>query len=104
MRKSFIYDILKYIQRSLILNRQKQNFGLEWTGVKMAVSYKKLWKLLIDRDMKKKDLCAAAGVSHASMAKLGKNENVTTDVLVKICTALNCDIGDIMELVPENTK
>ena len=70
----------------------------------MAVSYKKLWKILIDRDMKKKDLCAAAGVSHASMAKLGKNENVTTDVLVKICTALNCDIGDIMELVPENTK
>ena len=70
----------------------------------MAVSYKKLWKLLIDRDMKKKDLCAAAGVSHASMAKLAKNENVTTDVLVKICTALNCDIGDIMELAPENTK
>lgn len=70
----------------------------------MAVSYKKLWKLLIDRDMKKKDLCAAAGVSHASMAKLVKNENVTTDVLVKICTALNCDIGDIMELAPENTK
>ena len=70
----------------------------------MAVSYKKLWELLIDRDMKKKDLYAAAGVSHASMAKLGKNENVTTDVLVKICTALNCDIGDIMELVPENTK
>ena len=70
----------------------------------MAVSYKKLWKLLIDRYMKKKDLCAAAGVSHASMAKLGKNENVTTDVLVKICTALNCDIGDIMELAPENTK
>ena len=70
----------------------------------MAVSYKKLWKLLIDRNMKKKDLCAAAGVSHASIAKLGKNEKVTTDVLVKICTALNCDIGDIMELVPENTK
>ena len=67
----------------------------------MAVSYKKLWKLLIDRDMKKKDLCAAAGISHASMAKLGKNENVTTDVLVKICTALQCDIGDIMESTPE---
>lgn len=49
----------------------------------MAVSYKKLWKLLIDKDMKKKDLCAAAGISHASMAKLGKSENVTTDVLVK---------------------
>ena len=64
----------------------------------MTVSYKKLWKLLIDKDMKKKDLCIAAGISHASMAKLGKNENVTTDVLVKICTALNCDIGDIMEI------
>lgn len=72
--------------------------------VKMAVSYKKLWKLLIDRDMKKKDLCAAAGISHASMAKLGKNENVTTDVLVKICTALQCDISDIMELTSENPK
>ena len=70
----------------------------------MAVSYKKLWKLLIDRDMKKKDLCAAAGISHASMAKLGKNENVTTDVLVKICTALQCDIGDIMENCEEQRK
>ena len=51
---------------------------------KMAVSYKKLWKLLIDKDMKKKDLCAAAGISHASMAKLGKNENVTN----LYCTAM----------------
>lgn len=65
----------------------------------MAVSYKKLWKLLIDRDMKKKDLCEAAGISHASVAKLGKNENVTTDVLVKICIALKCDISDIMEII-----
>lgn len=64
----------------------------------MAISYKKLWKLLIDRDMKKKDLCIAAGISHASMAKLGKNENVTKDVLVKICTALKCDISDIMKI------
>ena len=76
-----------------------------WSGVKIiAVSYKKLWKLLIDKDMKKKDLCAAAGISHASMAKLGKNENVTTDVLVKICTALQCDIGDIMELTQDTIK
>ena len=65
----------------------------------MGVSYKKLWKLLIDRDMKKKDLCEAAGISHASVAKLGKNENITTDVLVKICTALKCDISDIMEII-----
>lgn len=66
----------------------------------MAVSYKKLWKLLIDKDMRKKDLCSVAGISHTSMAKLGKNENVTTDVLVKICMALKCDIGDIMEILP----
>lgn len=67
----------------------------------MILSYKKLWKLLIDKDMKKKDLCEAAGISHASIAKLGKNENVTTDVLAKICTALECDISDIMEVVSE---
>ncbi|HAA34486.1 MAG TPA: XRE family transcriptional regulator [Firmicutes bacterium] len=64
----------------------------------MTVSYKKLWKLLIDKDMKKKDLREAAGISTSSMAKLGKNENVTTDVLVKICKALKCDISDIMEI------
>lgn len=67
----------------------------------MSVSYKKLWKLLIDKDMKKRDLGKKAGISHASIAKLGRNENVTTDVLVKICTALECDIGDIMEVLPE---
>lgn len=68
----------------------------------LTSSYKKLWKLLIDRDMKKKDLCEKAGISHASMAKLGKNENVTTDILLKICDALNCDIGDIMEVVDDS--
>ncbi|ASS37449.1 helix-turn-helix domain-containing protein [Mogibacterium pumilum] len=66
----------------------------------MGISYKKLWKLLIDKDMKKKDLRAAAGISSTSMAKLGKNENVTTDVLVRICKALNCELSDIMELEP----
>ena len=65
----------------------------------MSISYKKLWKILIDKNMKKKDLCVAAGISHTSMAKLGKNENVMTDILVKICNALECDISDIMELV-----
>jgi len=68
----------------------------------MSVSYKKLWKLLIDKDMKKKDLREAAGISTSSMAKLGKNENVTTDVLVKICKALKCDISDIMEIEPDD--
>ena len=68
----------------------------------MSISYKKLWKLLIDKDMKKKDLREAAGISTASMAKLGKNENVNTDILIKVCKALNCDISDIMEIVDEN--
>lgn len=64
----------------------------------MAISYKKLWKLLIDRDMKKKDLQKLAGVSSASITKLAKNENVNTDILEKICLALKCDIADIMEM------
>lgn len=68
----------------------------------MSISYKKLWKLLIDRDMKKKDLREAAGISTASMAKLGKNENVNTDILIKVCMALKCDISDIMEIVDDN--
>ena len=64
----------------------------------MRVSYNKLWKMLIDKGMKKSQLREAVGASKSTFAKLGKNENVTTDVLVKICTALQCDIGDIMEL------
>lgn len=70
----------------------------------MIVSYKKLWKLLIDRDMKKKDLQEAAGLSPASVAKLSKNENVSMDVLIKVCTALDVDIGDIMEMIPDNNR
>lgn len=64
----------------------------------MAISYKKLWKLLIDKDLKKKDLSALAGISSASVTKLGKNENVNTEILEKICRALDCDISDIMEM------
>lgn len=67
----------------------------------MAISYKKLWKLLIDKDMKKKDLQQAAGISAASITKLGKNENVNTEILGKICKALQCDISDIMEMVDD---
>ena len=67
----------------------------------MAVSYKKLWKLLIDRDMKKKDLCEQAGISSASVTKMGKGGHVTTEVLLKICTALDCGVDDIMEIIPE---
>ena len=67
----------------------------------MAVSFKKLWKLLIDKDIKKKDLCAEAGISPATITKMGKNGHVTTEVLLKICTALSCQIEDIMEIIPE---
>ncbi len=67
----------------------------------MAVCYNKLWKLLIDRKMKKKDLLELSGISRATMAKLGKDENVNTESLVKICSALNVDIGDIVEVIPE---
>ena len=66
----------------------------------MEVSYKKLWKILIDRDMKKKDLEAKAGISWASVTKLSKGETVSMEVLMKVCKTLNCDIGDIMELIP----
>ena len=67
----------------------------------MAVSYKKLWKLLIDKDMKKNDLRLAANLSPSLMSKLGRNDNITTDVLARICKSLNCDVGDIMEMLPD---
>ena len=68
----------------------------------MGVSYSKLFKLLIDKKMKKKDLMKAAGISPSSMAKLGKDEFVSLEVLVKICSALSVDIGEIMEVVRED--
>jgi hypothetical protein len=72
-------------------------------GLDMAVSYRKLWKLLIDKDMKKKDLRIQSGISTNALAKLGKNERVTTDVLEKVCLTLQCDVGDIMEINAETT-
>ena len=68
----------------------------------MKVSYNPLWKLLIDRKMKKKEMCALAGISPASCTKMGKGGHVTTEVLVKICSALNCNVEDIMEVIPDN--
>lgn len=67
----------------------------------MSVSYNKLWKLLIDHNMKKSDLGKAAKMSPNTIAKLGKNETVSLDILVRICEVLNCDIGDIVEVVEE---
>lgn len=67
----------------------------------MLISYKKLWKLLIDRDLKKKDLMQMSGISQSTVTKLGHNESVSTDILVKICKGLDCDVSDIMELIPK---
>lgn len=68
----------------------------------MSVCYKKLWKILIDKDMKKKDLVEAAGISTYTLNKLNRGDNVTTDVLVKICKALECSFDDIMEVVEDD--
>lgn len=68
-----------------------------------VISYKKLWKLLIDKDLKKKDLPALAGISKSSITKLGHNDHINTEILLKICNALECDLFDIVELVPDNT-
>ena len=65
----------------------------------MGISYKKLWKLLIDKNMNKGDLTKVADISTSTVSKLAKGENVNTDVLLKICHALGCDLGDIAEVV-----
>ena len=68
----------------------------------MAISYIKLWKLLLDKNMKKTDLIPAANISTTTLARLSKNEMVRMDVMARICKALNCDIGDIMEMLPDD--
>ena len=68
----------------------------------MSVSYKKLFKLLIDRDMKKKDLKELAGIGNSTMTKLANNENVTVEIMAKICGALNCTMDDIIDVIPDD--
>ena len=70
----------------------------------MSVSYKKLWKLLIDHNMNKGELAKEAKMSPNTIAKLGKNESVAVDVLVRICTALKCNVGDIMDFILPHNK
>ena len=70
----------------------------------MRISYNKLWKMLIDKNMNKQDLKEQSGVSAASIAKLGKGENITTDVLLKICETMNCRIEDILETIDDKDK
>ena len=69
----------------------------------MSISYNRLWKLLIDNHMKKKDLKEKAELSTATMAKLGKNESVSLDVLVRVCKVLNCEIGDVVEIADDES-
>jgi DNA-binding Xre family transcriptional regulator len=70
----------------------------------MAASYKRLWKLLIDKDLKKKDLCEMASISSYTISKMNRGDNITTDVLVRICKALNCSIEEIMEIIPDDSE
>lgn len=70
----------------------------------MSVSYKKLFKLLIDKDMKKKELREKAGICNSTMTKLANNDNVTIEVMAKICTALDCNLDDIVEIIPEEKQ
>lgn len=70
----------------------------------MPISYNKLWKLLIDKNMKKKDLKEQADISQNVMARLGKGQTVAMESMAKICTVLQCDIGDVMEFIPEENS
>lgn len=69
------------------------------SNMQARFNYNRLWKLLIDKEMSKQALCTLSGISPTSLAKLGKGANVTTDIILRICLALNCDTNDIMEIV-----
>ena len=69
----------------------------------MNISYKRLWHILIDKGMKKKDLAEAANLTHYQMTKLANNKNITTEVIGRICKVLNCNTDDILEFVEKNT-
>jgi len=83
---------------TIFIFRDKWRFVMSEINNIRKISYIKLFKLLLDRKMKKGDLCSYAGISHSSLAKLGNGENVNTDVLVKICVALDVELNEIMEL------
>ena len=101
IHKLYLYDCGYYLGKVNLLCYNNANCKIE--VAKVCVCYKKLWKLLIDRDMKKKDLQEAAGLSSTTVAKLSNHENVSMEVLIKVCTTLGVDFGDIMELLPEQT-
>lgn len=71
--------------------------------MKLMMSYKKLWKLLIDKDMKKRDLMEITGISNFTISKMNRGANIQTDILLRICEVFDCNIGDICDAVPKNT-
>lgn len=106
-------EALEGKEPAVIEQEAKRHQDVEWAEKEIevvnielncVVRYKKLWKLLIDKNMNELDLQLAAGISTASIAKLRKDENVTKDVLLKICKALNCDIADIREIARDVYK
>ena len=103
--REFIFSFanIKFCKRVELFTRMCYNIKaqviLDKEGSFMRISYNKLWKMLIDKNMKKSDLKEQAGISSASLAKLGKGENITTDVLLRICTVMDCNIEDILETV-----
>lgn len=90
-------------KRKINKNTDKLYKQLKLEGINM-VSYKKLWVKLAELELKKKDLCRIAGISATVVTKMGRGKSVTTDVLVRVCKALDCDIGDIMEVVKEEKE
>ncbi len=101
---AYTVDTQAILERNCVLRLSDGNCELyKRSKTNMKMSYNRLWKLLIDKNMKKSDLRKVAGVSSSSLAKLGKGENVTTDVILKICVALGCRVEDIMEIINDET-
>lgn len=99
---AFCFNCTKIIANTQILCYTVFRINICVGGNTMAISYNRLWKLLIDRKMKKKDLVEMAGVSWSTIVKMGRDEHVSTDIVVKICVALECDVDEVMEIVPKN--
>ena len=94
-------QVLLSTVRHIWLANKRQTPWFKRSGGPMSVSYKKLFKLLIDKDLKKKDLREMAGIGNSTMTKLANNENVTMEVMAKICSALDCKIDDVVEILPD---
>ena len=102
--EDFNFSLKNACRFDIKINNREKCFGIAYKmgwEAHMGVSYKKLWKLLIDREMSKTDLIKKAGISTNAMAHMGKNEDVRVEVLAKICCALDCTMNDIMDVIPD---